>query len=599
MKYRLSNIKELIKLIYEVSPGYFIVLLLNTIVGSVGTYINLWVAKIVIDQLANTHNISICFKLIILMVISAAILLLIDNLMKYIVNIKTPLVREKMKKLMTEKIMELPYYKLEDSSFLDLKERAMFAINEQGAIFNIIYNFAEICKNIAIVISIVGVFLSCSKVFVVFLLFIILCMFFLYIKYITYQKEFYDKLLLLNRREALYRDIVYDKKYSIDFRLYETKKLLSNRYSSFLDKSCKLIYKFNLNKGNYLAFFNIMDNIIKIGVYGYIGMRRFSNLFDDTISIGSCIMYINAVSNFSSKISKISENIVQIKQMLKYLEPYLEFMEFNDTNYEGDERLEEPIKEIRFEKVYFKYPGAVDYALKDVSFVIKQGDRIAIAGPNGSGKTTIIKLICKLYSPTSGEIYVNGKNILCYDTECYLDAISAIFQDFKIFNYSLAKNITLEDKFDKRAEEIAEKVGLNKLIEKLPNGIDSIIGKDYDKDGNELSGGEYQKIAIARAAYKVASLYIMDEPTSALDPITELEVFEDIQNIIERKTAIFVSHRMSSCKLCDKILVLDNGKIVESGTHDELIRKSGIYCKLYLAQAQVFNNKKGESKNAK
>ena len=121
----------------------------------------------------------------------------------------------------------------------------------------------------------------------------------------------------------------------------------------------------------------------------------------------------------------------------------------------------------------------------------------------------------------------------------------------------------------------------------------------YDKDGNELSGGEYQKIAIARAAYKVASLYIMDEPTSALDPITELEVFEDIQNIIERKTAIFVSHRMSSCKLCDKILVLDNGKIVESGTHDELIRKSGIYCKLYLAQAQVFNNKKGESKNAK
>ncbi len=592
MKYRLSNIKELIKLIYETSPGYFIVLLFNTIVGSAGIYINLWVSKIVIDQLVSAHNVSMCFKLIILMVASGAILMLIDNLMKYIVNIKTPLVREKMKKLMAEKIMELPYYKLEDSSFLDLKERAMFAINEQGAIFNIIYNFAEMCKNTAIVISIVGIVLSFSKVFVVFLLIIILCMFGLYFKYINYQKEFYDNLLLLNRRESLYRDISYDKKYGMDFRLYETKKLLSERYGFFLDKCCELMDNFNLNKGNYLAFFNIIDNIIKIGAYGYIGIRRFTNLFGDTISVGSCVMYVNAVSNFSSRISKISENVVQIKQMLKYLEPYIEFMEFNDVKYEGIERLDEPIREIRFEKVYFKYPGAEDYALKDVSFVINQGDRIAIAGPNGSGKTTIIKLICKLYSPTVGEIYVNGKNILCYDTECYLDAISAVFQDFKIFNYSLAKNITFETEFDKKAEEITDKVGLNKLVEKLPNGMDTIIGKEYDKDGIELSGGEYQKIAIARAAYKTASLYIMDEPTSALDPITELEVFEDIKNIIESKTSIFVSHRMSSCRMCDNILVLDRGKIVERGTHDELIQKSGIYCKLYLAQSQMFSSKK-------
>lgn len=591
MKYKLLDAKELLKIIYKVSPVYFVVLLLNTIIGSISTYINLWVSKVVLDKIMKTHSIYMCIKLVIFIVFSGAFLFFVDNLMKYIVSIKTPLVREKMKKLMSERIMELPYYNLEDSHFLDLKERAMFAINEQGAVFNIIYNFAEICKNIAIVISIIGIVLGFSKWFFMLLMLTIVIMFFLYFKYLDYQKEFYDNLLLLNRREDFFENIIYDKKYSMDFRLYEIKKLLLKRYYSFLDMCCELMNKFNFNKGNYLALFNVIDNIIKIGVYGYVGIRRFTNLFEETLSVGSCVMYVNAVSNFSSRISKISENFVQIKQMLKYLEPYLEFMKIKDVECEGNDKLEGPIREICFDKVYFRYPGAEKYALKDVSFVINQGDQVAIVGQNGCGKTTIIKLICKFYSPTSGKIYVNGKDILSYDTESYLKEISAIFQDFKIINYTLINNITFGKEYDEKVGEIIKTLGLNKLVDKYPNGINTIIGKEYEKNGIELSGGEYQKIAIARAACKNASLYLMDEPTSALDPKAELEVFEDIKKIINKETSIFISHRMSSCKLCDYILVIDDGKIVENGTHDELILKSGIYYKMYLTQSQIFNSK--------
>lgn len=589
MKNKAYGLRQIIKLILRSSPVYFIILLFNALIGSIQIYINLLIPKIVIDHLINTKEFKKNIYLVILIVVSNAILLLIDNLMKYILNINTPLIREKMKELMADKIMDLPYYKLEDSAFLDLKERAIFAINEQGALYNIIYNLTELIKGIAIVVSVLGIVFAFSGFFVVLLMGIIIFMFFLYIKYLNYQKKFYDNLNMINRREELYKEIAYDKKYSLDFRLYKIKHLLFKKYCWFMERCCVLMDDFNNNKGKFLASFSLLDNIIKVAAYGYVGVRRFTNLFGEYISIGDCVMYVNAVSNFSLRISKINENIVQIRQMLKYLEPYIDFMGFKDEKYEGLFKLEGNIEEICFQNVYFRYPGADKYALSNISFIIKQSDILAIAGKNGSGKSTIIKLLCKLYVPTAGKILVNGVDLLCYDTDSYLQGISAVFQDFKIFNYSVIKNIKFDMSYNTKVKDLINKMGLNKIVDKLPYGVDTSLGKEYDVGGVDLSGGEYQKIAIARAAYKDASVYIMDEPTSALDPIAESEIFEDMRAIVRNKTAVFVSHRMSSCKLCNYILVLEGGMLIEQGTHDELIKKAGVYADLYLTQAKSFN----------
>ena len=399
--------------------------------------------------------------------------------------------------------------------------------------------------------------ISFTGTLVILLLIVIIYILYKYNKYLLYQKDFYDNLVTVNRRESCYNDIAYNKKYNMDIKVYGISKLLEKRYSEFLDNCNEMMKDFNKKKARYLATFSVLENLMKIITYGYVGIRVFSNVLGEIITIGSCVMYINDLSNFSSRISKISENIMQIRQMFKYLEPYITFMEYKNSEIDGGVNLVNDIEQIKFEHVYFKYNESDNYVLKDINFEINKGNIIAIAGENGSGKTTIIKLLCKLYTPTKGKIYINGIVLENYNTESYLEKVSVIFQDYKLFNYSIKKNITISYNDDQKLNNIIDKIKLNKLINKLPNGVETILGKEYDQKGIELSGGEAQKVAIARAGFKDASLYIMDEPTSALDPIAEAEVFEDMR-IVNGKTTIFVSHRMYSCQLCDKILVIGN-----------------------------------------
>lgn len=589
MNHNRNRIVELLKLVGKIAPEYYLLIFINALVGGGGICVNLWASRILIDQIADSHRIFSGIELVLFITASSALTKLIDNAVNYAVNIKTPLIRERMKEAMSDKSMRTSYYRLEDSEYNDLKERAMFAINEQGALYNIVFNIADICRHIAILMSIIGIVLGFSKLFVIILLLSVGLMFSLYSRYLRYQKKFYDNLALVNRREEFYKNIIFDKKYGLDYRVHKIKNLLEERYCSFLEKCCKLMDDFYTIKGKYLASFEIADNIIKIISYGYVGLRRFSDVFGEKISIGACMMYINAVSNFSSHISRISENSVQIKQMFKYLEPYFEFMGAPDDVFDDKEMFDEKIKEIRFDKVYFKYPGSEKYALENLSFTIREGDIVAIVGTNGSGKTTIIKLICKFYLPTSGKIFINGRDIATLNTKKYREKISTVFQDYRLINMSIKNNILSNQLYNKKFDKIVEITGISQFNNKLPKGVDTIIGREIDKEGIELSGGESQKIALARAAYKDASLYMLDEPTSALDPISEVEIYEDMQKIVKHNTAIFVSHRLFSCKMCDYILVLNRGKLVESGKHDILIRKKGIYRELYNTQMQSFN----------
>ena len=246
--------------------------------------------------------------------------------------------------------------------------------------------------------------------------------------------------------------------------------------------------------------------------------------------------------------------------------------------------------EVEFRNVSFRYPGSDRYALKHVNMKFKIGERLAVVGMNGSGKTTFIKLLCRLYDPTEGEILLNGINIRKYDEREYRLLFAVVFQDFKLFALPLVENVASGSDYDEeRARESLEKAGFGERLLRLSEGLATYLYKDYDKNGINISGGEAQKIAIARALYKDAPFIILDEPTAALDPIAEAEIYSRFNEIAGDKTAVYISHRLSSCRFCDEILVFHEGSVIQQGSHAELVAdENGKYYELWRAQAQYY-----------
>jgi ATP-binding cassette subfamily B protein len=268
-------------------------------------------------------------------------------------------------------------------------------------------------------------------------------------------------------------------------------------------------------------------------------------------------------------------------------------MELADEMYKGKlpiEKRSDNMYQIEFKNVSFKYPDSENYALKNFSMKLKIGEKLAIVGMNGSGKTTMIKLLCRLYDPTEGEILLNGVNIKKFKHSEYSRLFSVVFQDYILFPHKLGENVAVSTEYEKdRVEEALTGAGFGERLETLEKGLDSYIYTDFDDDGIEISGGEAQKIAIARAVYKEAPFILMDEPTASLDPIAEYEIYSNLDNIIGSKTAIYISHRLSSCRFCEKIAVFDKGQLIQTGSHSELIKdENGKYYEMWTAQSQYY-----------
>jgi ATP-binding cassette subfamily B protein len=279
----------------------------------------------------------------------------------------------------------------------------------------------------------------------------------------------------------------------------------------------------------------------------------------------------------------------------QYIEIYKEFLELENTKVKGSlpvEKRDDNEYEIEFRNVSFKYHGSKDYVLNNLSIKLKIGEKLAIVGMNGSGKTTFIKLLSRLYEPNEGQILLNGIDIRKYDYEEYTRLFSIVFQDFRLFSFSLGQNVAASVDYEEDyAKEVLYEVGFEDRLKTMPKGLNTALYKNFEEDGVEISGGEAQKIALARALYRNAPIIILDEPTSALDPIAEFEIYSKFNEIVGSKTTFYISHRLSSCRFCDEIAVFDNGKIVQRGSHEELLKdKEGLYHSLWNAQAKYYDD---------
>lgn len=384
---------------------------------------------------------------------------------------------------------------------------------------------------------------------------------------------------------------VHDHSRALDVRIYNQQHVCDHYMSKShsFDTQSDFAKAFRGPAGRLTAASAALSIVFTGIAYVYVCLKSWSGAF----GVGSVTQYIGAITALSKGISDLLSHLGQLRANAFFLRTTFELLDIPNDMYQGSlttEKRGDRNYEVEFRNVSFHYPNTDVYALRHVNMKFKIGERLAVVGMNGSGKTTFIKLLCRLYDPTEGEILLNGIDIRKYNYDDYMSIFSVVFQDFQLLAYPLGQNVAARATYDKaRVIECLEKVGFGAKLAKMPDGTETCLYRDFDDKGVEISGGEAQKIAIARALYKDAPFIILDEPTAALDPIAEAEIYSRFSEIATDKTTVYISHRLSSCRFCDEIMVFDEGNVVQQGTHEKLVHEeNGKYYELWNAQAQYY-----------
>lgn len=374
-----------------------------------------------------------------------------------------------------------------------------------------------------------------------------------------------------------------------EIRLYKQQSVYQYNMRRLYDYTKTTMSQITESRNRTIVLVQVMSYLLLASGYFWLVIKAMNG----AISPGSIVQYAGAFTLFVREFPNLLSSIQDLINNVEGLKMLFEFLELKSDRHEGSLPIEKRLDNeytLEVRDVSFSYPGSNEMVLQDVNLKFEIGEKIAIVGMNGSGKTTLIKLICRLYDPTEGVILLNGIDIRKYDYQEYLRLLSVIFQDFHLYAFKLGNNVAASDEIDEEKTVAAlNKVGFSKRLSTLSEQLNTYLYKNYDESGIEFSGGEAQKIAMARAVYKDASIVILDEPTAALDPLSEFEIYENFSEVIGNRTAIYISHRLSSCRFCDRIAVFDEGKLVQLGPHDELVQVAdGKYHELWHAQAQYY-----------
>lgn len=582
----LSVAAHFIKLAHSISRSYIPLVVISSMFKAVSPFLNIIMPKFIIDELLGEQNISLIAIYVGVVVAGNALLNLINKFFNMKIDIANASLVNGFELNLGEHIMEMSYESLEDPEVLNKKEQALYPIRSQGAIWRMINDMIGLLQTAITIIGLVAIVSTLNIVLILLIIVVTIVNSAVYKKSQSIQFKLNQELTPINRRFMYYMQTTTDFSIGKDMRIFNMSPLMLDKSNDNNSESLSFYEKLLIIEGKFMGLSNINLQVQMLVVYGYMVWRVLAG----AISIGDFSMYISAANNFSSSISSFMTQFIEFRQMCKYLDLYVHFEAIGDKVVDGTKKVDLTKKStIEFKNVYFKYPRSEDYILKDVSIKITSGEKLSIVGQNGAGKTTFIKLLCRLYAPEKGEILLNGIPSTEYSFNEYTKLLSVVFQDFKLFSFSIKQNMCFDaNKKDTDIKTALEKSGIYDKIESLKNGMDTSLYKNFDPDGVELSGGEMQKLAIARAICKDTQLVILDEPTAALDPYAEAEIYTKFNELVDNRTAIYISHRLSSCRFCDKIAVFNNGTICEYGTHDELEKLDGKYTEMWQAQAQYY-----------
>lgn len=591
-----------LKLLHSFCPSYFPLLVLKSFFGKLSPYFNLYLSAEIVNEIVGARNKDTLITLVLITVIGNFAIAIMGGILNRAFGHKETLLYQREAVYYNKKTLGLDYDNLENTEVRQLRRKIVESsrINFHGKQLLLM----SVGRLVNITISAILALVLGIEMFVLmfasgfsWLIILLACLIVGLVAFNVWY-SFREK----DKMGAVYRNVsqtMIDENrideamdcYNMgkDVRLYRQDKLIMKIKNYAFDLHKKAFrtmeskrYKINMP----LTFTGILLEAIIyvfVCVYALLG----------TFGIGSIVKYVGFVETITGCITSYFAVFADIKYNTPFVEDYLAYFDIPQKMYQGAltvEKRDDNEYYVEFKDVSFKYPGSDTYALRHVNMKFKVGEKLAVVGMNGSGKTTFIKLMCRLYDPTEGEILLNGADIKKYDYDEYLAMFSVVFQDFKLFSFTLGENVASgSDYDDDEVVSALNQSGFGERLTTMPNGIKTSLYKDFDKNGVEVSGGEAQKIALARALYKNAPFIILDEPTAALDPMAEYEIYSKFNEIVGDKAAIYISHRLSSCRFCDKIAVFDNGQIVQRGSHDELVAdKSGKYYELWHAQAQYY-----------
>ncbi len=610
-----KNIRAL-KLIQKYEPSLVATALLSGFFSALQPLAMVYISAQLVDELAGARDKQ---RIIMLAVIALAAGLLLE-LVKVIFQRKQNVIKVRIydiiEDIYADKMMSLDFAELDRQYVSDLYWKIWQVTNcSSWGMSKVFYVFDALCndafKLIGSIVLSVGLFThsvpqGSELVFLNNPLFIVLLLMVVFgisaiSSVCTGKAEGYwsaqtERGTFSNRIFSFYGFNVFDTERAADFRLYEQGQIRKHYYRSDTGYGVRS-WIAKQAKGPmgllYAAAEGIAVSLTGLA-YLFVCLKAWGGAF----GIGSVTQYVGAITSLFFGASGLMGQIASIRTNSSYLDDCFELIDMPNKMYRGSlttEKRSDRKYEVEFKNVSFKYPGSDQWALRNVNMKFRIGERLAVVGMNGSGKTTFIKLLCRLYDPTEGEILLNGINIKKYRYEDYINVFSVVFQDFKLMALPLGENVAGSRDYDKdKVMQCLADAGFELSDEKMKNGLSTYLYKELDKEGVEISGGEAQKIAIARALYKNAPFIILDEPTAALDPIAEAEIYSKFNDIAGDKTAVYISHRLSSCKFCDEIAVFHEGSVIQKGTHEALVAdKSGKYYELWNAQAQYYADDAG------
>ena len=483
--------------------------------------------------------------------------------------------------------MQMDFEHTEDPEALDQLNRAKEGISwYSGGVVGVLNSVYTLIGNITVLLGVSTIILiTCPLLLPVQIIGLVLISIF-NARNNKIEIESYKELAGINRLFGYFLFQLADFSYGKEIRLYDSAEMMLQKTDTESRKMAGVWENMSKKQCKNAWGMDIV-NAARDGIsYFYIGLLALLK----KITVGDFSMCITSASELYKGMLGVVQGCQDIAKRCVYAHQFIKLLEYPVALEKGDKKVTGEKHVIEFSHVSFKYPRSEQYVLKDINLTITSGEHLSVVGLNGAGKTTFIKLLCRLYDVTEGEILIDGINIKEYSEEEYRKLFAVVFQDFQLFAFSLKDNIALGDEEKEgEVERVLKLSGFYEDAQKLEHGLDTMLYKSFDEKGTELSGGQQQKTAIARALYKNAPIVILDEPTAALDPVAEYDIYRSFDALVGGKTAIYISHRLSSCKFCDRIAVFAENTIKEYGTHDELVgMTNGIYAELFAAQAQYY-----------
>lgn len=585
-KDQMKNLWFAYKYIYNANKMLLFIRIPLLLIQSTKSIVPVFFVREILNEITEFKNINMVVLLAVAMATCIFILELLARLFKRWDRLQREKFNIGLKKKLAESVMEINYSTLENPEIQDYLWLAQF--NR----FDDVLQFTS-----AVIGSVLTAFGISAIVFVmnpIILLVIVatsLVVFFTERYQVMLPHKFNDEKVSATRENAYYSSLMSDRKVGKEIRVNNLESWIYNKTETSWQNDLypleKKYTKIDCKLTSIIGFASIVQSILIYVVLSF-------EVIHSTMTVGDFSMYLTAAGTFSSCIIGITRNcsylVIKTSWYLRNFRRCLIIAERAKTESGSRDVEIKENAEIEFRNVSFKYPQTDIMILENVNLKIKRGETLSVVGLNGAGKTTFVKLLCRFYEPTSGEIYINGIPAKDIKLEDYYKLFGVVFQDFSLFSFTVAENISMETEADEqRLFAAIKKSGLEKRVQNLPHGVDTFVFKSYDPDGIELSGGEGQKVAIARAVYREAPIVIFDEPTSALDPIAEYDIYKNFHDLAEKRTAIYISHRMSSTRFTDHTAVFANKTIAEYGTHDELMAiNGGVYREMFEVQAKYY-----------